>query len=310
MSLYRSGAPTGASDIYRVVIAIATYKRPDLLRDLLRACTAQARELEQQIRIIVVDNDPAETAHSTCDGFGDVDYFVEPRSGIAAARNRALAELRDEDDAVIFVDDDEIPTHRWLETLVTYAIRTGADVVTGPVQPILDETVPHWISRGGFWRRADQPTGTSPASVATNNTLMRLKCWRLDPVQFSEELSLKGGSDTEFFRQLRGSRGVLVLWCHNAVVEERVLPERANARWLFRRAIRIGNINARYRAPSSALGGGLARVVIGVPYISLDWLRNRQFLARSFNMLAHGVGMIGQVLDRDVVEYRRVEEET
>ncbi len=48
-----------------------------------------------------------------------------------------------------------------------------------------------------------------------------------------------------FFRSLRAGSDLRVLWCSDAVVQEHILPARRNAKWLFRRAVRIGNINAR-----------------------------------------------------------------
>ncbi len=288
-----------------VVISIATFRRPNLLSSLLSECLRQAAEVAASVRIIVVDNDPENSARETVKGFAQVEYLTEPTPGIAAARNRGLDALKSSDGAVIFIDDDELPGARWLDSLLGYANATGADIVTGPVEPLIDESVPRWILEGGFWRREDRETGSVPGSVATNNTLLRLSSWRPGAVRFSQELSMKGGSDTEFFRSLRAGSGLVVLWCADAIVREHILPERANARWLFRRAVRIGNINARYQGRASALLGGVARVVVGAPYIAMDYAARRQPMARSWNMLAHGVGMIGNVLSMDVVEYRR-----
>ncbi len=291
--------------IAQAVVSIATFRRPALLESLLAVCVEQAAALDSHVRIVVVDNDRAETAKATVERFPTVEYLAEPEPGIAAARNRGLDALSVDDDAIIFIDDDEIPSEGWLRALIDYADSSGADVVTGPVEPLIDDRVPQWIVRGGFWRRHYQATGGSPDSVATNNTLLRLSAWRVEEHRFSQALSMKGGSDTEFFKNIRAGSQVKVLWCGDAVVNEHVLPERANAKWLFRRAVRIGNINARYRNRVSAFFAGIARVCIGAPYVLLDYLIHRQPMARSWNMLAHGVGMIGNALSIDVVEYRR-----
>ncbi|MFB3977995.1 glycosyltransferase family 2 protein [Microbacterium proteolyticum] len=291
--------------LQKTVISIATFRRPALLRSLLIECVQQATEVARAVRIVVVDNDPAESAREVVAQFDSVDYVAEHTPGIAAARNRGLDALTADDEAMIFIDDDEIPSPGWLSALLTYADATGADVVTGPVEPLIDDAVPQWILRGGFWRRQSRESGSIPDSVATNNTLMRLSAWRPTGIRFSEALSMKGGSDTEFFRSLRAGSDIRVLWCSDAVVQEHILPARANAKWLFRRAVRIGNINARYRGRVKAFVGGLARVAVGAPYIVIDYFVHRQPMARSWNMLAHGVGMIGNVLSIDVVEYRR-----
>lgn len=289
-----------------VVISIATFRRPRYLESLLTVCVQQIAELDRSVRIVVVDNDPHQSAADVGSTFSTVQYLAEPQPGIAAARNRGLEALLETDDAIIFIDDDELPAAGWLRALLEYADTTGADIVTGPVEPLFDESTPKWIVRGGFWHRLSTQTGSVPDSVATNNTLLRLSAWRTGKIRFSEALSMKGGSDTEFFRQVRVGSRVSALWCSEAVVQEYVLKERANPKWLFRRAIRIGNINARYRGRFAALAGGVARVLIGGPYVALDYLVHRQPMARSWNMLAHGLGMIGNVLSIDVVEYRRV----
>lgn len=300
-----NGVSPSSGALRSVVISIATFRRPDLLSQLLESCTAQATEVDANVRIVVVDNDPRESARSTVVGFPSVEYLAEPTPGIAAARNRGLDATRDADDAIIFVDDDEIPMAGWLRALLAYADQERADIVTGPVEPLITDAVPRWIVSGGFWRRQNSVSGSVPNSVATNNTLLRLAAWRVSGTRFSEALSMKGGSDTEFFRALRAAAPLIVLWCADAVVQEHVIPERANAKWLFRRAIRIGNINARYRKRTNALVGGIARISIGAPFIALDFLTRRQPMARSWNMLAHGLGMVGNVFNVDVVEYRR-----
>ncbi|MET3469458.1 glycosyltransferase family 2 protein [Microbacterium sp. 1262] len=297
--------PPAGGAIESTVISIATFRRPDLLRSLLARCVEQIGDSGRRVRIVVVDNDPGQSAKDVVSEFSSVEYLPEPKPGIAAARNRGLDALEAEDQAIVFIDDDEIPASGWFSALVAYAEETNADVVTGPVEPLIDDRVPTWIVRGGFWRRHNRETGAVPDSVATNNTLLRLAAWRQSGIRFSEALSMKGGSDTEFFRAIRARAALTVLWCAEAVVEEHVLPQRANARWLFRRAIRIGNINARYRGRVAALLGGVARIGIGAPYVALDFILHRQPMARSWNMLAHGIGMVGNVVRFDVVEYRR-----
>ncbi|MEZ3157322.1 glycosyltransferase family 2 protein [Microbacterium sp. BWR-S6Y] len=287
------------------MISIATFRRPNLLEQLLDVCTAQIAEVDAAVRIVVVDNDPLGSAKDVVSRFQSVQYAMEPSPGIAAARNRGLDAARIDDDAIIFIDDDEVPADAWLRTMLEFADTHDADIVTGPVEPLMTDAVPRWIVSGGFWRRQNSPSGSVPASVATNNTLLRLAPWRESGIRFSEALSMKGGSDTEFFRAVRAASPLRVSWCAEAVVREHVLAERANARWLFRRAIRIGNINARYRKRPQALLGGIARIGVGLPFIALDFIVRRQLMARSWNMLAHGVGMVGNVLNVDVIEYRR-----
>lgn len=304
MSVKNSPAPAD-HDIRSVVVSVATFRRPQLLSQLLNMCIAQTAEVDARVRIVIVDNDPLASARESVSLFPGVEYLHEPAPGIAAARNRGLDATTKDDDAIIFIDDDELPAPGWLREILAYAVAQAADIVTGPVEPIITDSVPRWIVAGGFWRRQNGISGSTPDSVATNNTLLRLAAWRANPTRFSEALSMKGGSDTEFFRSLRAAAPLKVLWCAEAVVSEHIIPERANAKWLFRRAIRIGNINARYRRRAAALVGGIARIGVGLPFVAFDFAVHRQPMARSWNMLAHGLGMVGNVLNVDLIEYRR-----
>ena len=87
----------------------------------------------RQPTVLVVDNDPDGGARETASQFGGgIAYVHEPTPGIAAARNRALAESVDFD-LLVFIDDDERPTTGWLTSLLATRLRTGADGVVGPV---------------------------------------------------------------------------------------------------------------------------------------------------------------------------------
>jgi succinoglycan biosynthesis protein ExoM len=312
MTAVREAGPTVAAGewtgkmLETVCIAVPTYRRPDHLRNLLDSLR-QARTAGRTVDILVVDNDPDGSAMAIADDLGPgVTVIQESHPGVSAARNRALEEIGNRVDAVIFLDDDEVVAVDWLERLLDYADRSGADVVTGPVLPLFDESTPQWLVRGGFWGRARHRTGTRVESVATNNTVVRTELFRRAPhVRFREDLSLKGGSDTQFFRDLQPYSGPF-LWCDEAVVHERLLPNRMSLRWLFRRAMRIGNVNARY-ADSTLLSfaGGIARIVVGLTLCAADIVRHGHVRARGFNMLGHGVGMAGGVLGLDVVEYKR-----
>jgi succinoglycan biosynthesis protein ExoM len=123
-------------------------------------------------------------------------------------------------------------------------------------------------------------------------------------IRFQERFKNTGGSDTQFFMDL-ASVTTKYVWAEKAFVYESVLPERANAAWLFRRAIRIGNVNARY-APSvvQPLIGGATRIIAGAAYSAGLLLVRGRVNAKSFNMLGHGVGLIGHTLKRDVQEYK------
>ncbi|CAJ0557430.1 unnamed protein product, partial [Mesorhabditis spiculigera] len=138
--------------------------------------------------------------------------------GIAAARNRALAESVDVD-LLVFIDDDERPTSDWLTALLETRIRTGAGGVVGPVVSAFAAPLDPWIADGGFFDRRRLPTGTEVRVAATNNLLLDLRLVRSISLQFDERFSASGGSDSLFTRRYTGA-GFTLVWCDEAVVTD------------------------------------------------------------------------------------------
>src|SRR3954469_16278179 len=81
-------AEVAMSGAKSVVVAVLTYRRTDRLAGLLPQLVQQAAAVGAAV--LVVDNDPEASARPVAAG-SPVRYVHEPRPGIAAARNRALA---------------------------------------------------------------------------------------------------------------------------------------------------------------------------------------------------------------------------
>ena len=233
-------AAAGSAAEQSVVVAMATYQRPDELARTLRTILAQIDDAGLTARIQVVDNDPTGSAAGTITALGDdrVRYVQEPTPGIAAARNRALDEAAD-DDVLIFIDDDEDPQPGWLVNLLTVYRANGVAAVVGPVVSEYDGALDEWILAGGFFERRRLATGTSVEAAATNNLLLDLNRIRSLGLRFDQQFGLSGGSDTLFTRQLTGA-GEQIIWCDQAVVVDHVPTARMTRGWVLRRARRYG----------------------------------------------------------------------
>lgn len=238
-----------------VAVCACTYRRPDGLRALLEGVAAQGfRDRRPQLTVVVADNEGSEAARGTCRAFGartgiPVVYVHEPRRGIPAARNTLLDNLPAGCDFVAMLDDDEVPEPGWLERLLVAQAETGADVVHGPVVPVLPEGAPAWIGEGGFFgwpRRSVQgrlrrrPDRAVLGSAATNNVLFRADVVRRHGVRFDTALGLTGVDDAVFFRALR-RLDCRIVWAADATVRETIPPERARFGYLWRLAWRDGS---------------------------------------------------------------------
>jgi glycosyltransferase involved in cell wall biosynthesis len=303
----------------RILLVALTFKRPDDLEAVLPLLDAQARSVDADVHVLIVDNDPAASAESVVADFArdrKVHYAHVPQPGIAAARNRALDESVGYD-LLVFIDDDERPVDDWLAHLVaTWTVYHSAAVV-GPVISEYAIEPEDWISAGRFFDRRRLPTGTVIEIAATNNLLLDLRQLGKMDLRFDERFGLSGGSDTLFTRQIHAS-GRTMVWCDEAIVIDVVPESRLTRQWVLQRAFRSGNTWIRTSlamAPTSMgrlrvrivlsargavrVGGGLALAGVGLASGSLS----RR--ARGLRTVARGAGIISGALGSVYSEYRR-----
>lgn len=254
-----------------VDVLVLTYKRPGLLADALDSLVRQRLPADHRMRIIVVDNDAAQSAHATVSriqaAFADIRYVCETEANIAKARNRALAEASGRYAA--FIDDDEVASPEWLAALLRAREQYRAPVVLGPVMPVLPADTPRWVIAGRFFDRPRRATGTIVHASAggTGNVLLDLHAVRRTRILFDGSYGISGGEDTHFFHRLAAA-GLNAVWCDEAEVHEQVQPHRLRVEWLVRRAFSGGRTYARifdgeeasWRRATRALGYGCVSV--------------------------------------------------
>jgi hypothetical protein len=249
-----------------VSIVIPTYRRPELLAVTLASCLAQqgvdderveivvidndpaqSARLAQQgvdderVEIVVIDNDPAQSARDTVDSAGRggsiaVRYVAEGRPGISYARNTGVAEAVGH--YLAFIDDDEEAAPGWLAAFLATIRRTGADLVVGPVHPRFAQPADAY-SRQAYTRDAQVPTGTQLDDWGGigNSLLDKERCFAGSPEPFDPRLGLSGGEDALFLHQLR-RRGGTIVWCAEAAATESVGFDRLAPAYMLRREFR------------------------------------------------------------------------
>jgi glycosyltransferase involved in cell wall biosynthesis len=299
-----------------LAVSIATFKRPADLTVLLDSLAAHLSVPPgwSVARVVVVDNDPAQSARAACDrsvGRVRLDYGTEAEPGISATRNTGLA-LCGDVDFVVLIDDDEFITGPWPGPMCTTQETHQADFVAGPVESHFDVDPPGWAKRGGWYDRERFPTGTPQDTFRTGNLLMRCAALdKLGPPVFDPTFGLTGGSDTDLAeRALR--LGMKLVWDDDGVVYERVPPERATGRWLRRRWFRQGSIYARVVVAGSdgtltglarAVFGGVGRIGYGLALspLMLSRTSDRQFFG--LRCILFGAGMLTGTAGREIRGY-------
>jgi succinoglycan biosynthesis protein ExoM len=313
-----ANVPTPSHDAPSVLICIATHCRPRGLERLLKGIDALTfpKCAPQTVTVVVVDNDPAQSAAATCEahtsGPWPLVYVAEPRRGIPFARNAAVyAGRRLGAEFLAFIDDDEVPEPTWLDELLYVKRVSGAAVVTGPVLPAFEEAVPAWIERGGFFDRERHRTGTSLERAVTGNVLLRTDLLADTPAPFDERKPLSGGTDTHLFSRIANA-GHKIAWADEAIVYEWNPASRLTAKWLVRRSFRVSSnwsstemdlhpaLSVRTARTIKALG----RIAQGVVMLPVALIAGRHMFVKSAQHMAAGAGFIAGMTGHELEEYR------
>lgn len=241
-----------------VSIAVLASGHDELLPRLLERCALQGGLAAAALEILVVDHSSEGTARGVVERSAarsdvSIRYLREPRTGLAHARNRGVAESRGE--FVAFVADGELPSRVWLEALLRAYRVFGADVVMGPVRPLFEHSHGRLQSsyRAFFTRTSKAPTGTTIEErrpwrlrggrgvLAVNNALLRRATCFAGPEPFDPDAGR--GADELFLTRLQRN-GKKLVWCREALLHERIPGEQASPGALLRQRFREGRITS------------------------------------------------------------------
>ena len=281
-----------------LTIAMLTYRRNDYLAQVIPELLAQADDVcdaQTTVSVLIVDNDPQAGARSvveaaraalagqqpeTAEPPGAADsgamavtsrlvYVHEPEPGIVAGRNRALSQAHGSD-ALIFIDDDEIPSPGWLKALVSTWRAQGCAAVTGPTPPTFEVAPSPWVIASGAFDSWEAADGAQVRSADTGNLLLDLAVVEGLGLRFDPRYGLTGGEDSLFTRQLTRAGGV-IRFAAGAVVTKRVPAARARRTWVLERSLRSGSSWARVRIDTAGpadggASGRLARLRLRLGY--------------------------------------------
>lgn len=308
-----------AAELPEIVVAMATFRRPDCLARILPELVRQVSAYPGVASVLVVDNDPDAGARAQVAEWADqgVRYVSELTPGIAAARNRALAEAGTAE-LLLFIDDDGLPLDGWVANLVARWLQWRCAGVSGPVIPTPEGGEPDaWVVSCGVLDRVKLPTGTKVRGAGTGNLLLCLPQLRELRLCFDENFGLTGGSDTMLTHDLI-RRGGVIRWCDEAEVYDFLTVDRLTRPWVLRRCRRTGNDWSRVAlalAPSplrkaaermDLTARGLLRIAQGLARQLVGLVRGRiADRARGACAVATGLGVISGAVGFVHVEYAR-----
>ena len=228
-----------------VCIAICTFRRNQQLAALLEQLTRLEfdRVPAPALQVLVVDNAPEGGAAAVVDSRRwpwEVEYVHLGASSISAGRNEVLDRASGRTSLLALLDDDELPAPCWLDELLAVRAETRADMVVGPVVPLLPVGAPPWADVSGLFDLPAFPDGAPLDEGITGNALLAVDRVEALGLRFEEQLGVAGGEDQVFFRTAV-HRGADVRFASRAVVHEPVPTDRLTWRYLVRRELRKGN---------------------------------------------------------------------
>lgn len=235
----------GKLPVKYIIIACCTYKRPEKLERLLKnLCTINYPE-NIKTEILVIDNDKAKSAEGIVEKFQDVlavHYIMEEEKGLSNVRNRAIKEaFKLGAGHIAFIDDDEIADINWLVNHVDFYKKfENIYISSGPACKKFENKYPDYIINNIiFSASSSKKLGEYKKTCASNNVFFPLNIIEESRIYFSVDFNLSGSEDTDFFGRLKEA-GYAIGWNYNSVVFELVNDERADIKWILKRAFYNG----------------------------------------------------------------------
>ena len=256
-----------------VCVIIPTFRRPVGLARAVASVHAQTDIAAFSVSILICDNSPEASARPTFDTLPPVAgmamrYIHEPSTGLANARNAAVASAI-ASDFIAFIDDDEEARPDWLAQLLATQKRFDADAVFGVVEARLPANVKHYQTyfQTFFSRNGPDTTQILNGYFGCGNSLVRVAALP-SATPFSTIQNEMGGEDDMLFSGMKLS-GSIMAWSAEAHVYEDVPPARARLRYTLRRGFAYGQgpshaegLNGRWLQCAYWMVNGLAQAAV------------------------------------------------
>ena len=280
----------------RASVVICTHNRAAMVGRAVEAALTEARATEAEV--LVVDNASTDATAAVLAAYEDSALRVvrEPRLGLSAARNRALAEARG--DVVAFLDDDALPRPSWLAALLAPYASGEVACVGGRIRLAFPGPAPGWLPAElypafGAFDLGDEPRRLQyrPGDeYPYGGNISFRKSAAVAGGGFSTRVGLRGKvqlqhEETDLCYRLDQAGGH-VRYAPAAVVDHAVLPERLTAGWLLTRHRHRGRSEAIFQLANRGMHHALGRVrwyyaahLVALPYAPREPIDGRR-LAR------------------------------
>lgn len=234
------------------VVTLPTFRRPD---HVLKTLNSLARQItKRNFAVILVENEAeaqegaAAAAplflNNECKGM----IIVESARGNCNAYNAAwLMALHHFPNLqqLLVIDDDEVASPDWLETMCQAKERYQADFVGGPQVPVFEqENLNHWAKHPVF-SPPYAVSGKVPVLYSSGNLLVSRAVLDKMPFPFLDLVfNFTGGGDSDFISRSLVA-GFTTSWSAEAQVFETIPSRRLEGDWIRDRGLRNGMLSTR-----------------------------------------------------------------
>ncbi|EGF92483.1 glycosyl transferase family 2 family protein [Asticcacaulis biprosthecium C19] len=281
---------------------IPTFRRPEGLDRAMASIKAQTGLSGTALDLIVCDNSPEASARAQVEAFAlttafPVRYVHEPKTGVANARNAAVAATQA--DFIAFLDDDEEAPADWLWRMLANQAVFKADVVFGPVTARIPDDVAQYrpYFEAFFSRRGSDQSQVLDTYYGCGNSLIR-RARMPDTEPFSTAMNELGGEDDKLFASLKAG-GAAIAWAADAPVWEDVPPQRATLTYTLRRGFAYGQgpaywagMEKRWVACIGWMIQGAGQAVVFAGMGAVARLVGSPHAAHLFDKAARGLGKV------------------
>ncbi|MBU2019694.1 MAG: glycosyltransferase [Bacteroidetes bacterium] len=238
----------------KITAAICTYNREKYLPQLFESISKQSLSYDQ-FEVVLVDNNSPGNTRELCDQFQihnpniNFRYFLETNQGLSFARNRCIAETRN--DLITFLDDDAFITQDYLEKKLYYFKEyKNVCAIGSKILLHFEEYEPKWSNPYinqilGFYDLGDKIKElNSPDYPRGSNMTFRTDLF--DKIGgFNVELgrigaNMLGGEEKDLFARIYSQNDLKVLYVPDAIVNHCVPPSRLSNQFVKNQALGIG----------------------------------------------------------------------
>lgn len=274
-------AAVDAAENIELVVTLPTFRRPEHVIKTLKTVVSQSPGCP--FAIVVMDNDA-----DGLDGAKAAKAFFEDhrinalvviahRRGNCHAYNAgwsmALATYPNLK-AIAVIDDDEIASPGWLDSLISVQKQTHADLVGGPQLPDFEDRTRNGQKRHPVFMPHYGASGPVPILYSSGNVLISRPVLDMMPRPFLDPLfNFIGGGDSDFYRRCR-DKNFAFAWAAEAWVTETIPARRTEASWIRARSLRNGAISAllEHRA-APGIGGRIKTIAKSLALLAVSPFR-------------------------------------